>query len=183
MSMQLARAKAAFGKPFAYSPYPQPSLESVPRQLACRPALYNPDHLDRVTRCAFDKTLPQMVEVMEARHYTEGPLSRYRLGEATVIGGTIFTGCGPICHSLFVKTSAKDAFRSYPVHDSVILANSMPGLRYFGHWLSDDVSAFEAYRGNPALMSLPLPSWSDIATYSTLFEHEWDQHMSSGRAI
>lgn len=177
MSLQLDRAKKALGKPVVFSGYPEGTPEYSPRELACRPALYEREHLSRVVSCAFGKPLSELVAVMDARRYTEGPLKTYPLGEATVIGGTIITGSRRIHHSLNVRASIGDVIGSAPVRDEVVVANTMQGLRYFGHWLSDDVSAFEAFRKHPGLTSLPLPSWGDIGTYSGLFDHQWNQQM------
>lgn len=163
------------GKPAPYRPYPEPVLENTPQTVSCRPALYDPVHLSRVTQCGFRKSLPQLVDVLNARSYTEAPLATHHLGEATVIGGTIFLPQGRILHSLEVKAGFRDALNAGAVLDEVVLINSMQGLRYFGHWLSDDVSAFEAHRGDSRVLSLPLPGWGDIGPYLDLFDQHWVQ--------
>ena len=166
------------GRKLTYSSlYPVPVLESTARTISCRPALFNPEHLSRVTTCAFGKTLPELTAVLSATSYVEGPLATFQMGEATVLGGTIFTKTNSILHSSFVKSNLQDTLGSAPIYEETVLANSMQGLRYFGHWLSDDVSAFEAFHSHPNLLSLPLPSWSDMATYSQLFDQNWNQKM------
>lgn len=157
--------------------YSTPVLESAAKTISCRPALFNSEHLSRVTSCAFGKTLSEIKDVLSAKKYVEGPLKTYNLGEATVLGGMIFTKHGRLLHSKFVNSTLLDTLESAPILEETVLANSMQGLRYFGHWLSDDVSAFEAFCNHPNLLSLPLPSWNDVATYSQLFDQRWNQKM------
>ena len=166
------------GRPARFSALPAPQPEGPAGTVSCRPALFDPLYLSRVTKCAFGKSLPQLVEVLEAREYREAPLQRYELGPACVIGGLIFTESRePLLHSKFVHAGLKDALAGAPLSDRAVLANSMQGLRYFGHWLSDDVSAYEAHRDDPDLVSLPLPAWNDAIAYRALFEQDWRQSM------
>lgn len=177
-SYRLSQAVAKLsGKGVRFSQLPQADLENEPAEIPCRPALYNPEHLSRVKKCAFGKSLSNLAGVLNASHYVEAPLERYHLGAATAIGGVLFTREARILHSKFVNASLRDTFAHTEVQEDVILASSMQGLRYFGHWLSDDVSAFEAYRHHPGLMSLPLPAWSDAVEYRKLFEQSWRQNM------
>ncbi|MCZ0962735.1 glycosyltransferase 61 family protein, partial [Paracoccus benzoatiresistens] len=116
-----------------------------------------------------------LVETLAATSFTEGPLATYRLGEATVLGGIVVTQDSRIFHSENVTASLKQVLASAPVATETILANSTQGLHYFGHWLGDDVSAFEAFRDHPGLVSLPLLPWSDAGLYRHLFDQHWRQ--------
>lgn len=161
--------------PAARIDYPAPVFEGPGRTVPCRPALFDPDHLSRVTKCGFTKTVPQLAEVLSERSYTERPLAVYPLGPATAVGGMIFTQNGRLHLSHLVGASWRDTLSGSPVRDEVVLINSMQGLRYFGHWLSDDVSAFEAFRGDARVLSLPLPAWGDVSPYADLFDQNWVQ--------
>lgn len=175
LAKRIEPIRRMIGRPAPYLGYPDPILESQPRTLPCRPALFEPDHLSRVTRCGFSRTLPELVDVIAARSYVEGPLTAYDWGPATVIGGTIFVGNGRFRLSHLVECGLRQTFSDCIRQDEVVLVNSMQGLRYFGHWLSDDVSAFEAYRGDDRVLSLPLPAWGDTGPYMDLFDQEWRQ--------
>lgn len=144
-----------------------PSSKVRAGRFPCRPALFDPDHLSRVTKCGFTKTVPQLAEVLSERSYTERPLAVYPLGPATAVGGMIFTQKGRLHLSHLVGASWRDTLSGSPVRDEVVLINSMQGLRYFGHWLSDDVSAFEAFRGDARVLSLPLPPGAMSALMQT----------------
>lgn len=174
-SFQMRRLGRFVGKPVRFREYPQQVLESEPQVIPCRPALFNPDHLSRVTHCAFGRTVAELVQVLSERSYTEGPLSTYHMGEATVLGGMIFGKGQSFFLSDRVKTGWQDILASAEMENETVLANSTQGLMYFGHWLSDDVSAFEAFRDHPGLVSLPLPAWTDVGPYSQLFGQEWIQ--------
>ncbi|WP_167621264.1 glycosyltransferase 61 family protein [Paracoccus sp. AK26] len=135
------------------------------------------DHLSRVTRCAFGKTVAQLADVLAERTYVEGPLETYAIGEATVVVGMIFGPKGRIQLSHLIQAGLGDVLARAPLRDRVVLANSQQGLRYFGHWLSDDVSAFEAFREDGNILSVPLPDWEDVAPYVDLFDQQWKQNM------
>lgn len=175
LSAKLDPVRKGLGRPARYGDLPEPRLESRPERLGCRPALFDPDHLSRVTRCGFDRTVAELADVLKATHFIESPLAIHDLGEATVIGGTIFTPASRILYSGYVGAGFRDALSASELSNEAVLINSMQGLRYFGHWLSDDVSAFEAFRGDPRVVSLPLPGWGDIAPYLDLFEQDWKQ--------
>lgn len=175
LSRQFDPVRKALGKPAVYVGYPEPQLETEPQIVGCRPALFDQDHLSRVTKCGFKKSLAELADVLMATSYREAPLATYHVGEATVLGGTIFTGTKRILHSKQVKAGVRDALYAHPSLNDAVLINSMQGLRYFGHWLSDDVSAFEAFRNDPRVISLPLPTWSDIDPYLELFDQQWHQ--------
>jgi hypothetical protein len=166
-----------FGRSITYGDYPPPVFETVPAMVPCRPAMFDPDHLSRVTCCAFGQSVPSLVEVMTARQYRETPLATYPIGEATVLGGTLITKGLPIFQSEMVTAKLSDVLADSPVLNDAVLANSMQGMRYFGHWLSDDASAFEAFRDHPELVSLPLQPWGDARLYARLFDQQWQQHM------
>lgn len=165
------------GSRSTFSQLPLATHETVSQVVSCRPAVYNPDDLSRVTSCAFGRTLPELADTLDAESYQEAPLARYDLGPATVIGGLIFSGDQVLLHSKFVHVRATDPFGHHDLQGPVALANSMQGLRYFGHWLSDDVSAFEAAKDKEPLVSLPLPDWSDATVYQDLFHQDWKQDM------
>lgn len=163
--------------PFEFAPTPKYTPSLPPASVPCRPALFTPDHFSRVTQCAFGTTLGQLHDVLAADHYVESPLETHEVQDATMVGGIIFNRNAPILHSAFVQGGFSDTLASAPVLDDVVLINSMPGLRYFGHWLSDDTSAFEAFRDQPNVISLPLPTWDNAPVYASLFDHAWSQQM------
>lgn len=142
---------------------------STPGEMSGRRALFDHAHLSRVTACAFGRSLESLVGDLTATHWREGPLLRAELGPAATVGGTILTREGWFVHSEFVNVSPADLRTAPPPRPRAVVANSMQGLRYFGHWLSDDVSAAEAYRGDPDLVSLPLGKWADQPVYAQLF--------------
>ena len=147
--------------------------ESSPH--SCRPAVYNHEHLERVQSCGFNRQLKDLVQTLDETSYLQAPLQSFHIGPATVIGGLIVTPERHIIHSSHVPVTLRDALAFTELRDRAVLANSMPGLRYFGHWLSDDVSAFEAASEDPDLLSLPLPNWSDATFYKNLFGQTWKE--------
>lgn len=155
-----------------FAPWPAPELEHPAQTLPCRPALLDEDQLARVTGCGFGRTLAEQIAVLRATHYRENPMERYHLTEAVALGGLVMTPRA--WHMLIYRwPGLGQALRAAPVRDRTLVANSTQGLGYFGHWLGDDVSAFEAHRDDPDLMSLPLPDWGDVPNYQRLFGQHW----------
>lgn len=158
-----------------FAPLPTPQPEYPPRTLRCRPALFDPDHLSRVTACGFGKALPDLVKVLRQTEYTETPMQITRLGPATALGGIIITDDATRHMLSYAPPQLRQALNAPTVIPEAVIPNSMQGLAYFGHWLGDDVSAYEAWRDHPGLTSLPLPSWRDTASYKALFDQNWNQ--------
>ncbi len=158
--------------PSVFGPLTAPKLEHEPINLRCRPALFDPAHLSRVTACGFNRTLESQVKVLREAEYAERPMEIYRLGAATVLGGVIVSGLDRYWFRN-LRPRLRDVLTAPSPANSHVMANSLPGLRYFGHWLGDDSSAFEAFRDHPGLFSMPRPAWSDARVYARLFDQDW----------
>lgn len=158
----------------SFADLPEPQAEYAPIQMTCRPALYEPEQLNRVTKCNLNRSLEFMMGLWTDTVWTEAPLSIYRLGPAVVLGGTVIT------------SQARYWLRDYQVgllrtlktcvrEPEIVLVNSLQGLKFFGHWLGDDCTAFEAFRDHAALRSVRRPAWSDIAFYEDAFCQSWQE--------
>ncbi|MDO5706932.1 MAG: glycosyltransferase family 61 protein [Paracoccus sp. (in: a-proteobacteria)] len=146
--------------------------EYAPARVPCRSAIYDPDHLSRVTACGFNRTVPELKKVLDATSYHEQPLGLFRLGPATLVGGIIHTRKGLIRLGNH-RISLPHAMAANSVEDEVVIPSTLHGLKYFGHWLGDDVSANKAFRDHPALYVPRRPDWADVPVYEDLFDQNW----------
>ena len=106
--------------------------------------------------------------------WTEAPMSIYRLGPAVVLGGTVITPQAR--HRLRDDhVGFRRALKGSVRQPEIVLANSLQGLKFFGHWLGDDCTAFEAFRDHPALWSVRRHAWSDMAYYEGAFRQDWQE--------
>lgn len=142
--------------------------------MPCRQALYDAAQFDRIRATPARTDIPfQLNRLTETgQRRTEALVHRY--GPATVVGGRIFHAKGetwiptrqPRVWSPVVET----------VTDPVTLPNSPPGMRYFGHWVRDDASAYEVARDRGGrVLSMVRPDWSDAPFYEEVFGQDWQE--------
>jgi hypothetical protein len=175
IATNVAKMTARFNnRPSLFAPLPEPEAEYTPGQVTSRPALYEPEQLDRVTRCNLNRSLDFMMRLWTDTRWTEAPMSIYRLGPAVVLGGTVITPQAR--HRLRDDhVGFRRALKGSVRQPEIVLANSLQGLKFFGHWLGDDCTAFEAFRDHPALWSVRRHAWSDMAYYEGAFRQDWQE--------
>lgn len=61
-------------------------------------------------------------------------------------------------------------------NDELALVSSYQGIKYFGHWLRDDVITYIAAKQFGQPINFPTPSWPDKRIYSDVFDQCWNQH-------
>lgn len=60
---------------------------------------------------------------------------------------------------------------------SYALCTSWAGIKYFGHWLHDDVVTYEIAKKYGDVISLPTAPWSDKDAYTKYFDQNWNNHL------
>lgn len=77
------------------------------------------------------------------------------------------------------KTSQpNDNFINDDGKNELALASSYQGIKYFGHWLRDDVVTYMAAQQFGIPISLATDNWPDKTIYASLFEQDWHQHFN-----
>lgn len=148
--------------------------EHPPGLIRCRPALFQPEHLSRITGCGFQRPLALELRTLSATEFTETPLQISEPGAAIVIGG-IFVTMSELLWLGPGKVEMRRLLSTAPEQPRMVIPNSGVGMNYFGHWLGDDCSAMEAYADDPDLLSLVRQPWQDGPTYEALFGHHWPE--------
>lgn len=142
-------------------------------EMKCRPALFVPEQLDRVKRCAFSRSLESEVEKLSTTRWTSRPAAICELRDVLVLGGHVFHGEG---RNLLKDSGVLKALFGTLRHiDHVAVPNSFLGLHYFGHWLRDDCSGYELARSFGPVASISGLSYRDLPAYARWFEQNWDE--------
>jgi hypothetical protein len=138
-----------------------------------QPALFVPEQLSRVTRCAFRTTVEDELEKLTATEAMSGPPVAIEFSEAAVFGGQIFSG------GRRYQISLSPPYRAAlgPVRDlgEVVLAQSRAGSTVFGHWLMDDCAARELPEAQGHTVAITRPPWTDSPRYEELFGQVWEE--------
>lgn len=157
----------------AFDDLPAPESTGEPEILAHRPVLFDPRQLDRVIACGFDGNRAEEFAKLRETSFLGTPAERYRLGESIIIGGTIITRRSR--HILREMPELRNLMSTLEVYDQATLANSQQGLYYFGHWLRDDCTFYEAVKGSPNVLSITRPDWPDRPYYEAGFGQTWTE--------
>lgn len=157
----------------AFDDLPPPELTGNPEVLAHRPVMFDPDHLDRVLACGFDGDRAEEFAKLRNDSFVGTSAERYRMGESIIIGGTIITRRAR--HILRALPEFRNLMSGMAVHDQATLTNTQQGLHYFGHWLQDDCTLFEAVKDAPNLLSIARPDWPDRHYYEAGFGQTWTE--------
>jgi hypothetical protein len=156
-----------------YRKLPFQPLQDDLRTQECRPALYDPHQLSRVTACGFGRSLVSEVRKLDETAWREGPTRVCELEDAVVIGGEVLSGGER--YLLGRRSPWKSLSSRTDVVDVACMPNSLQGLTYFGHWLRDDCAAYELSADHGRTLSLRRPRWSDCADYEAAFGQTWDE--------
>jgi hypothetical protein len=157
----------------AFDDLPTPVPTGPPETFAHLPAIFDPDHLDRVISCGFDADRSEELAKLRENSFTGTPGERYSLGESIIIGGTILSGRAR--HFLRNLPEMRNLMSDLLVHDQATLTNTQQGLHYFGHWLQDDCPLYEAVKYAPNLLSITRPDWPDRHFYESGFGQTWTE--------
>ena len=138
-----------------------------------RPAVFVPEQIERVTKCAFNSTVPAEIDKLTATEALSAPPVALEFLNAAVFGGQIF------CNGQRFLVSRLPPYRAAlgPVRqfDELTLAQSHTGSTVFGHWLMDDCATREIQQVQGQSVAITRPGWVDCAAYERLFQHNWEE--------
>lgn len=138
-----------------------------------QPAIFLPGQIDRVTGTIDESTTDIQILDATSEAWTCAPTIAYHISDAVLFDGSIYQG-------RFKSFMAARSFSkapspsSEPQHlETVGLASSHLGSRYFAHWLVDDCIQYrlaEKY-GQPLCLSGPV--YPDKERYQTYLKQDW----------
>ena len=102
------------------------------------PAIYLDEELDKVTAVPPDTTYAYEIGRIHGGQTEHGATTAYQLSNAHLLKGYVYKGS--MKHSLVTK---KESLFNSSVTEYIpkaALASTFSGIRYFGHWLTDDLT-------------------------------------------
>lgn len=134
---------------------------------ACRKAVYDCDQLDRVQDSPFDSSPEKEFQALEATQVQDRDTVLLTARSVLLLGGSLFRG------NEVEYLSRSSAYRALlnrvEALGTAALPSSLPGTRFFGHWLRDDCSTYLLASEFGPTRTLPTPNWRDKEFYKSAF--------------
>lgn len=101
----------------------------------------------------------------------------WEIKDAYISGSTIYKKNYKKVHpQLAHSESAKSTLAEYENDSPLALASSFQGIKYFGHWLRDDVVTYLLAEQYGLPICFPTESWADKTTYAKTFQQHWKRY-------
>lgn len=121
-------------------------------------AIFQPDELHRISGTSSDDTLESELWRARGGASTHRATTAYELSDVVLSGGQAFTH--KVHHAIASQRAPIFPRRMIREFDHAVLASTSYGIRYFGHWMADDLPLLMAAReiGEPvSLLTAPSP--------------------------
>jgi len=159
----LSRLRPYLRRPVAFATGAARSWQLSPAQrVDAPPALFDPADLQRITGVTADDTIPEQVGRAQGGPTSHGPTVAYELHDAVIANGHVFTA--EVYYRLSNAKVPLLARAEAPRLAEAVLATTPYGIRYFGHWMGDDLPLHLAARdlGTPlSVLANPSPQQRD----------------------
>lgn len=146
-------------------------LDRAYMTMPCRQALFDEAQFERLQGVPDTTIHIQIGRLWQQRQRWLEPVY-HDFGPGYVLGGEIYAGG----ERIWIPTNQTPMLSaSVEVMDEpIVITNSSAGMRYFGHWVLDDCSAFAAARdeGRGRLVSMVRRNWPDIPLFEEAFFNE-----------
>jgi capsular polysaccharide biosynthesis protein len=106
--------------------------------LVSPPAIYLDGELDKVTAVQPETTYAHEIRRLQGGKLEHGATTAYQLRNTHILNGYVYKG--PMKHTLVMT---KESLFNSSVTDYIpkaALASTFSGIRYFGHWMTDDLT-------------------------------------------
>jgi capsular polysaccharide biosynthesis protein len=132
------------------------------------PAIYLDGELDKVTAVQPETTYAYEIERIQGGKREHGATTAYQLQNAHILNGYVYKG--PMRHTLV--TTKESLFNSSVTEyiPKAALASTFTGIRYFGHWLTDDLTLALAAQQMATAVTVERKLTEHQVEYSNLFE-------------
>lgn len=164
-------AKRKISRSSMFTALPAAQVLRKGQALPVRPPLFEPEQLERVIACGFGRSIQEEVARLTATYLMEGRPEEYDLGSCVIAGGQVFSE--EATYYISDRSPIKAMRGTLQKLESVKMASSEQGLKYFGHWLRDDCALYEWIRDDEKTYSLTRPNWPDAQIYEAAFDQDW----------
>jgi capsular polysaccharide biosynthesis protein len=117
---------------------------SPAEQTQVPPAIFDPADIDRITGVTADDTIDEQIQRTQACTAHHGATVAYELRDAVIASGHVFTN--KVYYRLGYQPAPLIARSNIPHLSDGVLATTPYGIRYFGHWMGDDLPLHLAAR-------------------------------------
>lgn len=156
----LSRLRPRLGLPNAYTQVASRSWQVAPESHSVAPAaIYDPGELARITGGSPDRSKDEELASIHGGPRHHAPTRAFEFRNAVLAQGHLFTN--RMCYPLSARRLPVVARQIDAEYDEAVLVSSPYGLKYFGHWMRDDLSRVLAARdiGRPvSVLARPTPS-------------------------
>lgn len=132
------------------------------------PAIYLDGELDKVTAVQPETTYAHEIGRIQGCKIEHGATTAYQLRNAHLLNGYVYKG--PMKHTL--ATTKESLFNSSVTEyiPKAALASTFSGIRYFGHWLTDDLTLALAAQQLATAVTVERKLTEHQVEYSNLFD-------------
>jgi capsular polysaccharide biosynthesis protein len=137
-------------------------IVSPPERTQVPSAIFDPTDIERITGVTADDTIAGQVQRAQGGTASHGATTAYELRNAVIANGHVFTR--KVYYRLGTRAAPWVAPRMPQISEGV-LATTDYGIRYFGHWMGDDLPLHLAARdlGRPlSVLSNPTARQRDF---------------------
>ena len=151
-------------------------LELCPPEIGYTPPSFQLDgQLERVLCCHPETTLAHELKRLRGGKTVHRGSYAYHMRDVLLEQRTLAKGRWV---SRFPAGSAAPSVTHAEISEDSAFVSSFCGVRYFGHWLRDDLVTLEAARRLGMPVSLSLPAWPDVPLYQGLLDAAVDTYDS-----
>lgn len=149
----------------------------VEKQVLCpaetsevEPASFLPGHLERIIATPSEYGLDEEIAKVTRRTSSHAETAAYRF-----TGGRLYRGsalAGGYRH--FLQPADRAPTQPFLEVGNAALVSTLVGLKYFGHWLADDLAIHDLVEPHQTRISLPLADWPDVKLYCELLDRSFE---------
>jgi Glycosyltransferase 61 len=139
-------------------------------------AIYLPDQLDKVVRPAPESNIELEKSRIGAGPRQHMPTVAYKINDAYISSTAIYKK--NFCSRYPVSNFSQPVLGGTPVDPSqpLSMTSSWTGVKYFGHWLLENVPTYMLAKDFGTPISMRTGVWADKARYGQLFQQSWNQY-------
>lgn len=137
------------------------------------PAHYLPNQLSKVIRCHAESNMGLEVARISGGERQHAPTLAYTICGTIIKPNIIYKGRS--C-SRFPSNSNFDSRQAVVEDSPLVLVSSWSGVKYFGHWMSEDIPTYMLAETFGQPISFESGHWPHKNYYAKIFEQDWRKY-------
>ena len=124
--------------------------------------------LDRIISTPAETDIEAETRKISARSVDHAETASFRFRNARLYRGSVFAGG----YRHYLKAPSSSAGGKPVEFEDAALISSLVGIKYFGHWLTDDMATHDLAADGQPKVCLPPGAWDDVPTYCRLLDRD-----------